>query len=407
MSGASHGSSAHDPARAARGPLSGTTVVEFSDYVTGPYAAVLLADMGARVVKLEAPGRGDPFRGWGAGGYSPTFCSVNRGKESITVDLRKPAGQEVARALAQRSDVFIENHRPGVAERFGVGYERLHELNPRLVYCSISGFGQDGPYRDRPGYDTVGQALGGLLSLLTDWEQPKGMGISLSDHLAGVFAAYGILGALVARERSGIGQRVETSLLQATVAFVGENAARYFDNGEVPDRRHRTHTAQVYAFVAGDGLPFVIHLSSPQKFFTALCETVGRPELVEDPRFCDRDAREHHYEECEAILAPIFRREPRSVWLERLRAHDVPAAPLNSLEEVFADPQVRHLGMEVSVRHPERGEVRLVNSAVRLSATPTSVEQPPPVLGEHTDALLREIGYDAAAIDRLRSDGVV
>jgi crotonobetainyl-CoA:carnitine CoA-transferase CaiB-like acyl-CoA transferase len=275
------------------------------------------------------------------------------------------------------------------------------------VYCSISGFGQDGPYRDRPGYDTVGQALGGLLSLLTDWEQPKGMGISLSDHLAGVFAAYGILGALVARERSGVGQRVETSLLQATVAFVGENAARYFDNGEVPDRRHRTHTAQVYAFVAGDGLPFVIHLSSPQKFFAALCEAVGRPELVADPRFRDRDAREHHYEECEAILAPIFRGEPRAVWLERLSAHDVPAAPLNSLEEVFADPQVQHLGMEVTVRHPERGEVRLVNSAVRLSATPTSVEQPPPVLGEHTDALLREIGYDGATIERLRADGVV
>ncbi len=389
------------------GPLSGKTVVEFADYVTGPYAAVLLADMGARVIKIEAPGRGDPFRGWGEGGYSPTFCSVNRGKESITCDLRRPEGQEVARALARRADVLIENHRPGVAERLGLGYERLRQENPGLVYCSISGFGQDGPYRDRPGYDTVGQALGGLLSLLTDWEHPQGMGISLSDHLAGVFAAYGILGALVARERTGQGQRVETSLLQATVAFVGENAARYFADGEVPDRRHRTHTAQVYAFVAGDGLPFVIHLSSPQKFFAALMQAIGRPELVDDPRFADRAAREKHYAELEAILGPVFREAPRVVWLERLRAHDVPSAPLNSLEEVFADPQVRHLGMEVTVHHPERGDVRLVNSAVRLSETAVAVEQAPPVLGEHTDALLQEAGFDADAIARLRAEGVV
>jgi crotonobetainyl-CoA:carnitine CoA-transferase CaiB-like acyl-CoA transferase len=389
------------------GPLDGILVVEFADYVTGPYCGALLADLGARVVKLEVPGRGDPFRGWGAAGYSATFCSVNRGKESLTLDLRTPEGQEVARALVQRADVFVENHRPGVAERMGVGYEQLRALNPRLVYCSISGFGQDGPYRDRPGYDTIGQAMGGLLSLLTDRGEPRGMGISLSDHLAGVFAAYGILGALVGRAQTGEGQRVETSLLQATVAFVGENAARYFENGEVPDRAHRTHTAQVYAFVASDGLPFVIHLSSPQKFFEGLARAVERPDLVADPRFATKDARQEHYDELETILAAVFRTQPRADWLERLRAHDVPTAPLNSLDEVFADPQVQHLGMARTLHHPERGDVPLVDSAVRLTTMPHGTDIPPPALGEHTAALLEELGFDAVAADRLRAAGAI
>jgi crotonobetainyl-CoA:carnitine CoA-transferase CaiB-like acyl-CoA transferase len=210
-------------------PLAGVRVIELANYVTGPHAAALLADMGADVVKIEERTKGDPFRGWGKGGYSPTFRSVNRGKRSLGVDLRSEDGRAIALELAAGSDVLIENFRPGVMDRLGLGYDAVRERNPRIIYCSISGFGSEGPYRDRPGYDTVGQAMSGLLGLLTDLDAPQAMGISLSDHVTGIYAAYGVLAALVGRGVSGEGRRVETSLLQATTAFVAENAARYFD----------------------------------------------------------------------------------------------------------------------------------------------------------------------------------
>jgi crotonobetainyl-CoA:carnitine CoA-transferase CaiB-like acyl-CoA transferase len=389
------------------GALEGTKILELASYVTGPFAAMLLADLGASVIKVEAPGQGDPFRGWGKAGYSPTFCSMNRNKRSLTLNLQAPEGRALFLRLAGDADVVIENMRAGVVNRLGIGYEAVRSVNPRIVYCSISGFGQDGPYRDRPGYDTIGQAMGGLLSLLTDLSAPRGVGISIADHVTGIFACYGVLGALLARERTGEGQKVETSLLQAVVAFGSENAARYLAGGEPPRRESRLRLAQVYAFVAGDALPFVVHLSSPQKFWQGLAEAVGHPEWKEDARFGTKEVREKNYAILSELLGEIFRTEPRAHWLKRLEERDVPAAPLMTVEEVFADPQVRHLGMEVELRHPTQGAVRLAGSGVRLSATPARMDLAPPLLGEHTDTILGEAGLGRDEIEELRRKGTV
>jgi crotonobetainyl-CoA:carnitine CoA-transferase CaiB-like acyl-CoA transferase len=392
---------------ALRPPLAGVRVVELASYVTGPYAAALLADMGAGVVKIEEPTQGDPFRGWGRGGYSPTFRSVNRGKRSLGLDLRAPEGLAIALELAEAADVLVENLRPGALERLGLGEAAARARNPRLIYCSISGFGSSGPYRDRPGYDTVGQAMSGLLGLLTDLDAPQPMGISLADHLTGMYAAFGIVAALAGRGPDGPGRWVETSLLQATTAFVAENAARYFDEGEVPTRATRARIAQAYAFTAGDGLPFAIHLSSPPKFWAGLTAAVGRPELRDDPRFVDRAARVAHYDELRSLLGAVFATAPRATWLERLEAEDVPAGPINRLDEVFADPGVEALGLVHEVVHPEAGPMRLLGSAVSLEGADDATIGPPPLLGEHGDAILRELGRDAAEIERLRAAGVV
>jgi crotonobetainyl-CoA:carnitine CoA-transferase CaiB-like acyl-CoA transferase len=370
------------------GALDGIRVVEFANYVSGPYAGMLLGDLGADVVKVEEPTRGDPFRGWGRVEYSPTFGSVNRNKKSVTLDLKSDVGKADARALVATADVVIENFRPGTMDRLGLGYDTFLAAQPGLVWCSITGFGSDGPDAARPGYDTVGQATGGLLSLLTDTGDPKPMGISLSDHLAGITATNGVLAALIARGRTGRGQRVETSLLEATLSFCGENAARFFENGKVPDRAARSHQAQVYAFTASDGKAFVVHLSSPKKFWEALARVAGHPEWIADDRFATKESRARHYDELNRQLSLVFRDNTRAHWLRLLQEADVPSAPLNTLDDVFADPQVKHLQMRVDVPHPKLGSVGLVRNGLRLSGTPASVRFCSPELGEHNDEIL-------------------
>lgn len=372
------------------GALDGLRVVELANYVSGPYAGMMLADFGAEVIKVELPGSGDPFRGWGTVDYSPTFGSVNRSKKSVALDLKSAEGKAAALKLIATADVVIENFRPGTLERLGLGYDTCRAGNPRLIWCSITGFGNVGPLSDRPGYDTVGQAVGGLLSVLTDMDEPKPMGISFSDHLAGMVAANGILAALQARHRTGQGQRVDTSLLEATVSFIGENAARFFENGKAPNRATRTHTAQVYAFVAGDGKPFVVHLSSPEKFWQGLARVVGHPEWLTDPRFNPRRARQKNYDTLHQSLSDIFGTRERDYWLARLTEEDVPSGPLYDFAEVFADPQVEALGMRVRVPHPKLGKVDLVRNGVRLSQTPVRIDRPSPELGEHNREVLGE-----------------
>jgi crotonobetainyl-CoA:carnitine CoA-transferase CaiB-like acyl-CoA transferase len=373
------------------GALEGIRVVEFANYVSGPYAGMLLGDFGAEVIKVEAPDGGDPFRGWGRVEYSPTFGSVNRNKKSIVLDLKSAAGVATARALVRTADVLIENFRTGTMERLGLGYDELVRENLGLIWCSITGFGSSGPYASRPGYDTVGQSMSGLLSLLTDLDRPRPMGISLSDHLAGITACNGVLGALVARGRTGKGQRVETSLLESTVSFCGENAARFFESGRIPNRATRTHQAQVYAFVGVDDKPFVIHLSTPSKFWKGLISVVGKPEWADDPRFATKEARAQHYDVLQAELAGIFRTDTRATWLDKLQVADVPAAALNTLDEVFNDPQVKHLGLRQDVPHKRVGTVGLVRNGVRMSATPPNIRFASPELGEHTEEILAKL----------------
>ena len=389
--------------------LDGIRILDLGNYIAGPFAAMLLADMGAAVVKIENTGGGDPFRKWGQEPrmYSPLFRSYNRNKRSMTLNLRDPEGKEIFLKMAGEADVVIENFRPGVMDRLELGYERLRDLNPRLIYCGISAFGQSGPYRERPGFDTLGQCLSGLLSQIIDPKAPAPPGLAFSDHLGGLFACYGILIALMAREKSGKGQKVETSLMEASMAFIGRSIIQYFATGDVPDVESRGRTAGVYALLAGDGLPFVIHLSHLNKFFVSCAEAIGHPELADDPRFRDREDRLANYDELKALLQDIASTRPRQHWLDALGKHDVAHAPINRLDEVFEDPQVKHLDRIMELEHPKHGTIHTVRSGVNLSDTPFRVSALPPELGEHTAEILRELGLSQERIEQLEKGGTV
>ena len=390
------------------GALSDITVIECSTFVTGPYATALLADLGARVIKIEAPPDGDPYRYFAPDPcFSPNFAHLNRNKESLALDLKAEEGKRICLELVKRADVFVENFRPGTAERLGLGYEALRSLNRRLVYCSISAFGQSGPYADKPGFDTLGQAMSGLLSVLTDLNQPKVMGIALSDYTTGISAGYGILGALFARQKAGEGCRVETSLLRATLSFIGETAAGYLRTGQIPDRLARVKNAHAFAFLAKDRLPLVVHCSVPEKFWSAFLKATGRMDLAGDERFKTRESRRAHYAELEKELEPTFAVRTRNEWLKRLEENDVPAAPLYNVAEVLADKQVEHLGLVEEIEHPKAGRLKFVGSGVSFTGLSKSKGKPPPLLGEQTAAILRELGYSPAGIQQLEKQGTV
>jgi crotonobetainyl-CoA:carnitine CoA-transferase CaiB-like acyl-CoA transferase len=386
--------------------LKNVTVVECSTFVTGPYAAALLADLGARVIKIESPPDGDPYRYFAPDPFfSFNFAHLNRNKESLALDLKSSKGKEIAVELLKRADVLVENFRPGTAERLGLGYDALRALNPRLVYCSISAFGQTGPYANKPGFDTLGQAVSGLLSLLTDPDEPKVMGMAVSDYVTGLSAGYGILGALLGREKSGDGCRVETSLLRATLSFIGETAAGYMRTGAVPNRMARVKNAHAFAFVCKDKLPIVIHCSVPEKFWLALLKAADRMDLAADPRFKTRDTRRQNYQALETTLAPVFLTRSRAEWLRRLEANDVPVVPLYNVAEVLKDPQVRHLDLVEELAHPQAGKLQFIGGPVRYDGLAKEQSTPPPLLGEHSTAILKELGYDAADVEKLVAQG--
>ena len=384
------------------GALAGVRVIEVGRYVSAPMASVMLSDLGAQVIKVESPDGGDPFRGWShADGDSPNFRSLNRNKASLALDMASERGRDLLLKLLDGADVVIENFRDGQTERWGWGYEAVSARNPRIIYCSISGFGSVGPYRNRPGYDTVGQAMSGLLSVLTNMASPEPMGVSLADHLAGVYGAYGILAALFSRSQTGRGQKVETSLLQASISFQSENIANYFATGEIPTYDRRARTAGVWTLVAKDGKPFVVHLSTPAKFWQGFARVAGHPEWIDDPRFIDRAARRANYDQLSAEVKSAFAAKNRDEWLRELEAIDVPCSPLNDMSEVFDDPQVQALGMKKELNHPVMGKVELAGPGISLSETPVNWELPPPLLGEHTDEVLKMIGCSEEEIESL------
>jgi formyl-CoA transferase len=387
--------------------LKDVTVIECATFVTGPYATALLADLGARVIKIESPPAGDPYRYFTPDPhFSFNFAHLNRNKKSLVLDLKAAKGKEICIELLKTADVFVENFRPGAAERLGIGYETIRRINRKLVYCSISAFGQSGPYADKPGFDTLGQAMSGLLSLLTDADDPKVMGMAVSDYVTGLSAAYGILGGLWAREKSGGGCRVETSLLQATLSFIGETAAGYLRAGNVPNRMARVKNAHAFAFVCKDGRPLAIHCSVPEKFWLALLRATDRTDIAAEARFKDRDARRQNYEALEKALAPTFQNKTRGEWLQILEAHDVPAVPLYNVGEVLDDPQVKHLGLTEELEHPQAGKLKFIGAPVQFHKINRESSTPPPLLGEQSGAVLRELGYTDGAIEELRIRGI-
>jgi crotonobetainyl-CoA:carnitine CoA-transferase CaiB-like acyl-CoA transferase len=390
------------------GPLAGYRVIEAARFVTGPYACQLLADLGADVIKIEDPEGGDPFRGWDErGGYAPIFHAFNRNKRSLTLNLRNPESRAIIEKLVAQADVFVENFRPGVADKMGIGYEYLSALNRRLVYCSITGMGRDGPYAQRPSYDIVGQGLSGFLSLMVDLNDPKPVGPTFSDTITGLFAGYGILAALHARVRTGKGQRVETSLLQATMGFMNEPFMTYFGSGKAPKAEDRPRLSKVFTAVCSDNLPIAIHLSSPPKFWRNFVTAAGRADMIEDARFKTGRDQQKNWHIVHDLLRPIFRTKTRQEWFDILVAADVPVAPIYRLDEALADPQVQHLDMIKKAIHPVKGEVSLVGFPVSLSETPMGPVKAPDTLGENSDAILRELGYAEGDIARMRNDKLI
>ena len=376
------------------GPLSGIHVVEISTMITAPSAGVMLADMGADVVKVENPQGGDPFRSFGPSrDYSAHFLGYNRNKRSVALDLRSEAGTEALTKLIERGDVLLENFRPGVLDRLGFGAERLKEINPRLIHCSITGFGRDGPYVARPAYDAVAQAIAGVSSLFVDPSNPRITGPTISDNASGIYACYGILSALVERERTGRARRVEVNMLEATLAFMPDPFGYHDRLGIVSDPYLRAKNSQSYAFTCGDGKLLCAHMSSQPQFWDGFVDAIGLQELAKDPRVATRMMRIEHYDLIAKEAGAIIATKPRAHWMQRLEERDVPFAPILDVTQVPEDPQVEHLGSFTTLEHPERGKMRAIRSPVWLDGTrEDQPRRPPPLLGEHTEEVLAELG---------------
>ncbi len=393
------------------GPLHGITVLDFTRVLSGPYATMVLGDMGARVIKLEHPGRGDDTRRWGPpflGDESAYFLSVNRNKESVAIDFKTAGGREVVERLLAKADVVVENFRPGTLDALGLDAAAVRARFPKIIYCSISGYGQTGPRREEPGYDAVMQAEGGLMSITGAADGPPyRLGVAIVDIVSGMFASQGVLAALIARGTTGVGQVVDIGMFDSTAALLTYQAGNYFTTGEAPGRLGNRHPtiAPYETFATADGdLALAV---GNDALWQAFCRAAGLHDLADDSRFETNALRLANYEALKPRLVAVFATRPRAQWAALLLEAGVPCGAVRSVEEVFQDPQTIAREMVQSVPHATLGSVKVTGVPVKLSATPGSVRTGPPTLGQHTAAVLSELGYEAAAIDALYASGAV
>jgi len=412
-----------EPSSSTHGPLTGIRVLDMSRVLAGPWAGQIFADLGAEVIKVERPGKGDDTRGWGPpflkdrGGAetseSAYFMSTNRGKKSITLDIAHPEGQRIAQELAKSSDVLLENYKVGDLARYGLDYATLSALNPRLIYCSITGFGQTGPYKDRAGYDFMIQGMGGLMSMTGERDDlpgggPQKVGVAVADLMTGMYSTVAVLSALHERHSSGKGQHIDMALLDTQVAWLANQNANYLIGGQIPRRVGNAHPNIVpyQTFPTADGDVIVAIGNDAQ--FARFCEAAGIPELPHDPRFRNNAVRVANRDACAAAIAAATKQKTTAEWIELLEPLGIPCGPIYALDQVFAHPQVRHRGLKVDVPHPLAGSVPLVANPIKFSRTKPRYDRPPPLLGEHTEQVLRDLlGKTEAEIAALRGAGVI
>lgn len=393
-------------------PLEGIRVIDLSRILAGPFCSMVLGDLGAEVIKIEQPGTGDDTRGWGPpfiDGESAYFLCINRNKKSLTLNLKHDKGKRILKDLVKKADVLLENFRPGGMEEFGLGYEVLREINPRLIYCSITGFGSTGPYKDKAGYDVIVSAVGGLMSITGEpGGRPVKVGVAVTDIMTGLFAQGAIAAALIARERTGKGQKIELSLLETQVATLINIGSSYLLAGEIPQKWGSGHASIVpyQAFQARDD--YLIIGVGNDRLWRKFCQVTGLEDLTDDPRFATNPQRVKNREVLVEIIEERLRTRTVAEWLQALDEVGIPCGPINTIDKVFQDPQVLHLGMVAEMAHPTLGVIKMAGIPVKYSETPALIKSHPPLLGEHTGEVLRGIlGYGEGGIAKLREEGVI